>query len=278
MKRKEFEMTSEDGLKLYAQAWEPEGKSKAVVCLIHGLGEHSGRYAHLGDFLMGHRYALLSFDLQGHGKSEGQRGHIKSIGLFKNDISLLLEQAGQRHPGLPIFLYGHSLGGTLVLDYPYSTSVKLAGVIATGPLLRTAFEPPGWKITLGRLMRSLIPTFSMSNEIERPALSRDPQVVQAYNADPLVHDRLSARLGIDMLESGSALLERAAEFPLPLLLMHGGADRITSTEASREFAEKAGERCTLKIWDDFYHEIHNEPEQDQVFRFLLDWMERQLSS
>ncbi len=276
MKHEDFELLPEDGLKLYAQAWEPEGKSKAVVCLIHGLGEHSGRYAHLGNFLTRHHYALLAFDLPGHGKSEGQRGHVESMKVFEKDISLFLNQASQRHPDLPLFLYGHSLGGTLVLDYPYTTSIKLAGVIATGPLLRPGFEPPAWKITLGKVMSRLLPTFSMANEIERPALSRDPNVVEAYNTDPLVHDRLSARLGIDMLETGSALMERAADFPFPLLLMHGGVDRITSPQASREFAEKAGDRCTLKIWDGCYHEIHNEPEKDQVFQFLLDWMEKRL--
>jgi acylglycerol lipase len=278
MRHEEFDIRTGDGLKLYSQAWEPEGKTKAVVCLIHGLGEHSGRYAHLGNYLTGQHYALFSFDLRGHGKSEGQRGHAQSMKTFEEDISLLLSHAGQRHPGLPIFLYGHSLGGTLVLDYAYTTPIKLTGVIATGPLLRTGFEPPTWKIALGKAMRRVMPTFSMSNEIERPALSRDPRVVQAYISDPLVHDRISASLGIDMLQLGLSLLERASDFPLPLLLMHGSADRLASPQASREFAEKAGGKCTLKIWDGFYHEIHNEPEKDEVFKFLMDWMEKQLSS
>ena len=239
---------------------------------MHGLGEHSGRYTHLAAFLNQAGYVLLSFDLRGHGKSEGQRGHAPSYEALLNEVSHLLEEAAQRYPDRPRFLYGHSLGGNLVIGYALRRRPQLAGVIATGPLLRPAFEPPAWKMTLGKIMYSLWPTLSMSNEIDRQGLSRDPEVVRAYNGDPLVHDRVSARLGMDMLEAGLWALEHAAEFPLPLLLMHGSADHITSAQASREFAAQAGDRCTLKIWDGFYHEIHNEPEQGQVFRYLVEWL------
>jgi acylglycerol lipase len=268
----EFGWQTEDGLRLYAQGWQPETEPRGVVCLVHGLGEHSGRYTHLAGFLNQAGYALLAFDLRGHGRSEGQRGHTPSYEVLLDDIAHFLAEAAERYPDHSRFLYGHSLGGGLVIEYALRRRPRLAGVIATGPLLRTAFQPPAWKLTLAKIMCSLWPTLALSNELDRQALSRDPEVVRAYNEDPLVHDRLSARLGMDMLQSGLWALEHAAEFPLPLLLMHGGADRITSPQASREFAAQAGEVCTLKIWDGFYHEIHNEPEQQQVFEYLLEWL------
>jgi acylglycerol lipase len=268
----EFGWQTEDGLRLHAQGWQPETEPRGVVCLVHGLGEHSGRYAHLAAFLNQAGYVLLASDLRGHGKSEGQRGHTPSCEVLLDDIVCFLEEAAQRYPNLPRFLYGHSLGGALVIEYALRRRPQLTGVIATGTSFRLAFEPPAWKLTLAKILYSLWPTLSLSNELDRQSLSRDPKVVRAYNDDPLVHDRVSARLAMDMLQSGLWSLEHAAEFPLPLLLMHGGADRIASPQASREFADQAGERCTLRIWDGFYHEIHNEPEQKQVFEYLLEWL------
>jgi len=189
-----------------------------------------------------------------------------------DDISHLLEEAAERYPDRPRFLYGHSLGGNLVINHALRRRPQLTGVIATGPLLRPGFEPPAWKLTLGKIMYSLWPTLSMANELDRQGLSRDPEVVRAYNNDPLVHDRISARLAMDVLQAGLWALEHAAEFTLPLLLMHGSADRLTSAQASREFAAQAGQCCTLRIWDGFYHEIHNEPEQGEVFECLLEWL------
>jgi acylglycerol lipase len=271
MQHFEFGWKTGDSLQLYAQGWQPETEPKGIVCLVHGLGEHSGRYTHLAAFLNQAGYALLAFDLRGHGKSQGQRGHAPSYEALMEDISHFLEEAAKGYPDRPCFLYGHSLG-SMVINYALHRHPQLAGAIVTGPAFRPAFEPPAWKLTLGKILYNLWPTFSMSNELDRQALSRDPQVVRAYNDDPLVHDRLTARFGMDFLQAGLWALEHAAEFPLPLLLMHGGADRITSAQASREFAAKAGDRCTLKIWDGFYHEIHNEPEKEQVFAYLLEWL------
>ena len=277
MQRFEFGWQTKDGLRLYAQGWKPEAELKGVVCLVHGLGEHSGRYGHLAAFLNQAGYALLAFDLRGHGKSEGQRGYAPSYEALLDDIARLLDEAANRYPDLPRFLYGHSLGGNLVINYALRRHPQLAGVIATGPFFRAAFEPPAWKLTLARIMYNLWPTLSLSNELDRQALSRDPEVVQAYDEDPLVHDRLTPRLTMDMFQAGLWALEHASELSLPLLLMHGSADRLCSVQASREFAARAGDRCTLKIWDGFYHEIHNEPEQEQVFEYLLEWLNSRVS-
>ncbi len=272
MQHMEFGWETDDHVQLYAQAWQPEAAPKAVVCLVHGLGEHSGRYGHLAAFLTQAGYGLLAFDLRGHGKSGGQRGHTPTYERILDDIARFLALAAERHPDCHRFLYGHSLGGNLVINYALRRRPQLSGVVATGPALRLSAETPALLAALGKLMYVLRPAFSMANGLDARCLSHDPEVVRAYQQDPLVHDRITARLALDMFSAGLWALEHAAELQLPLLLMHGGADPICSAQASREFAAAAGSRCTLKIWDELYHEIHNEPEQGQVFTYLLDWL------
>jgi alpha-beta hydrolase superfamily lysophospholipase len=191
-----------------------------------------------------------------------------------DDIGKQVDECARRYPGLRRFLYGHSLGGNLVINYGLRLTPDLAGVISTSPGLRTVFTPPSWKMNLGKLLYNLWPSARLSNGLDRRAICRDPRVVNAYETDPLVHDRLSARLGLEILRSGEWALAHASEWTLPLLLMHGDQDEITSANASRRFAESAGERCTLKVWPGLYHEIHNEPEKSQVLAFLVDWLDK----
>jgi alpha-beta hydrolase superfamily lysophospholipase len=166
----------------------------------------------------------------------------------------------------------------LVLNYAIREIPSINAIVATSPILRPAFEPPAWKINLGRVMYRIMPTLAMSNELDRDALSRDPKVVEDYNADPLVHDRISSRLAIDMLDGGLRLLDNAHKLRIPTLLVHGIEDRICSAPASQEFSQKAGEICTLKLWEGLYHETHNEPEKEDVIKFTLAWINEQLSS
>jgi alpha-beta hydrolase superfamily lysophospholipase len=140
--------------------------------------------------------------------------------------------------------------------------------------LKLAFQPPASQVTLGRLMNGIAPGFIQHSKLDTKGLSHDQVVVTAYENDPLVHDKISARLFVAMYESGLWALEHAAEFPLPLLLMHGAADPITSVKASQEFAEKACKKTTLKVWNGLYHEIHNELEKAEVFNFMLDWLQK----
>lgn len=276
MKHSEFEFKTFDGLSLFGQSWQPEDRPRAVVCLVHGIGEHSGRYVHVADSLIQSGYALISFDLRGHGKSEGPRGHIPSYEAIMQDISSLLEVSNKKFPQSPFFLYGHSLGGNLVLNYVLRRQSHLKGVIATAPWLRLAFEPPAFKIALGKITNYIWPSFSQKSGLDTKALSRNLKVVHAYENDPLVHDRISARMFISFYQAGHWVLEHALELPIPLLLMHGGADRLISVEASREFTGKITKNCTLKIWDGLYHEIHNEPEKEEVFKFLIDWLDKEV--
>jgi len=276
MKHAEFKLNTFDGLQLFGQSWQPEDQTRAVVCLIHGIGEHSGRYAHLADSLNQAGYALISFDLRGHGKSEGLRGHTPSYEALMQDISFLLESANKKFPQLPLFLYGHSLGGNLVLNHVLRRQPYLKGVIATAPWLHLAFEPPAFKIALGKMTNCIWPSFSQKSGLDTRALSHDLESVHTYENDPIVHDRISARMFISAYQAGQWALEHASEFSLPLLLMQGGADKIISVEAGREFSGKIKENCTLKIWDGLYHEIHNEPEKEEVFKFLIGWLDKEI--
>jgi len=266
-----------DGLVVYAQGWRPEGTPLGVLCLLHGIGEHTGRYAHVAAALCAAGYALVGHDLRGHGRSAGQKGHIPSYEALLDDAARLLAEARACFPGLPLFLYGHSQGGNLALNYALRRRPALAGVVATGPLLRLGFVPPRLKAALGRLLNNLWPTFSLASGLDRTALSRDPRVVEAYARDPLVHDRISSRFYVAFVDAGRWALDHAPELAVPTLLMHGGADRLASVAASREFAAAAGTGCTLKVWDGLYHEIHNEPEQARVLAFMLDWLEAQVN-
>jgi len=278
MKHTEFTFKAFDGLPLFGQSWQPEGHPRAVVCLVHGIGEHSERYTHVADALTQAGYIFISFDLRGHGKSSGSRGHTPSYEALMNDLSSFLEVANKQFPQFFFFLYGHSFGGNLVLNYILRRQSHLKGVIATDPWLRLAFEPPRFKMMLVKIFNQLLPAFSQKSSLDTKALSRDPEAVHAYENDPLVHDHISARMFIGIYQSGQWALDHASELSLPLLLMHGGADGLTSSKASREFADKIKENCTLKIWDGFYHEIHNEPGKEKVLKFMIDWLDKQVKT
>ena len=281
MQHIEFIQQAPDGVQFYFQGWQPETPPAAVVCLVHGLGEHSGRYAHVAAALNDAGYALLGFDLRGHGKSGGPRGHTPSYDTLMDNIGRLLAEAAARYPGQPQFLYGHSLGGNLVLNYALrrmttlseaERSRRVAGVVATSPAIRTAQPLPPLQITLANVMNKLQPGMQMANGLALDGLARDPEVISAYTGDPLVHNKISVRLAKGMLDAGEWALAHAAEFPLPLLLVHGTADILTSAKATEEFAAKVPGDCTLKLWPGFYHETHNEPEKAEVLAFMIDWL------
>ncbi|MFZ5596803.1 MAG: alpha/beta hydrolase [Bacillota bacterium] len=271
MKTSEFEWHTSDGLKIFAREWRPE-QVKAVVCLVHGFGEHCGRYNHLASHLETEGYAMLSHDLRGHGRSEGQRGHTTSYEALMEDIDHITGEASKRFPGLPVFLYGHSMGGNLVLNYALRRKPGLNGVIATGPWLKLTQHVPAVLVFIGKLIKKLSPASSRSSGLDARGLSHDPEVVRAYQSDPLVNGMISYGMLFSIVDSGLWALDHAKEFKLPLLIMHGGADPITLPQASMQFAENVRGDCTIKIWDGLYHEIHNEPEKNEIFRFTTDWL------
>jgi acylglycerol lipase len=276
---KHYEMTwkAHDDLAIFAQAWEPTmPQPKAVVCLVHGLGEHTSRYAHVAEAFGRQGFVLFGADLRGHGRSGGARGHISSIEDFMKDIDVSLEQARLRYPGLPIILYGHSLGGIQVLYYGLTHKPNIKGVIATSSGLHTALEKQYLKILMAKVLGALMPNTSLPSGLDPTSISRDEKVVQAYINDPLVHDKITLGFGRIMIGITSWVLTHASEFPLPLLLMHGKADVLAFPSSSTDVAGALKEKCTLVLWDDAYHELHNEPEKEEVFKTMTLWMDARL--
>jgi alpha-beta hydrolase superfamily lysophospholipase len=213
--------TMNDDVTFYIQGWEPEGKPKAIVCLLHGLGEHTGRYEHVGAALNEAGYALFGFDLRGHGQSSGPRGHIPSLDAALSDIHQFIGFQRQNFPDTPIFLYGHSLGGMLALTYIIQYDAALNGVVVTGAGLRSPLQEQKAKVALAKILGSLIPAVTLPSGLDSATISRDPEVVKKYVDDPLVHDRISAGLGKANLSGVDICFARANEFSIPLLMMHG---------------------------------------------------------
>lgn len=189
---------------------------------------------------------------------------------------MLFEQARQRYPGLPLFLYGHSLGGIQVLHYGLTRKPDVKGVIATSSGLHTAIEKQTLKVMIVKMLGSLLPTVALPSGLDSKTISRDEKVVQAYNNDPLVHDKISLGFGKVMLGITPWTLTHAGEFSLPLLLLHGKADALAFPSSSTEFAAPLKEKCTLVLWEDAYHELHNEPEKEEVFKTMTLWMDARM--
>lgn len=183
----------------------------------------------------------------------------------------------QRYPEIPQFIYGHSMGGLIVLTYALQYKSGLKGVIATGAGLRSQIHDQKAKVILAKVLGSLAPTTLIPSGLDGTVLSRDPEVIKAYQSDPLVHDRMSLGFGKAGLNATDFAWKHAEEFSVPLLIMHGAADRNTYSHGSADFAKLAAKKypdVTLKLWEGLYHEIHNEPEKDQVIQFMIDWLDR----
>jgi len=274
MNPKSFTFMSKDGLLLLGRAWMTTyPQPKGMLYLVHGLGEHSGRYDHIGKTLKKAGYHLVGFDLRGHGLSEGPRGHSPGFSHLMDDIRIFLNES-TKYLGnsLPKFLYGHSFGGNLVINFGLRNHIEFKGAIVTSPALSTASPPPKTKVMLAKVFGNILPGISFKSGLKQDALSRDAAIVKAYQDDVYVHDTISARLGLDLLESGQAALENAQNWQAPLLLMHGTADQITSWTASQIFAEHAGDPVELHLWPNYYHELHNDFGSENVIQKMIGWL------
>lgn len=276
MVHNEWTWKSNDGLELYAQSWEPEENTKAVVCLVHGLGDHSSRYANVGEAFSEAGYALAGFDLRGNGKSAGQRGHYPSLKVLMDDIHQQCQQLGGRFPGVPQFMFGHSLGGLFVLVYATYHKHNMTGVISVAPALRSPVLEQKFKMSIVQILGGLLPTLTIPTGLDPTSVSRDPAVVRAYIEDPLVHDKATLSVGKVGLKAIDWSLSHATEFHVPLLILHGTEDKLVYPHGSKELAELIKGDLTLRLFDGLHHEIHNEPEQKEVFAFTIDWMNSQL--
>lgn len=274
MRKTEFVWNSSDGNEIYSQVWSGDSfREKAVVCLIHGLGEHSGRYEHVAEHVTAHGYAMLAFDLPGHGKSTGLQGHAASEELFLQNVEHAINEARLRFPNRPVFLYGHSLGALIAVLYVLKRHPSLAGVIVTGLALRSSLEEQKIKIFEARCLAIAAPRMQLSTGLHIEDISRDPKVQQAYAEDPLVHNRTTPAMAVAILDMIPQIFERAAEFDLPILIMHGTADRLAYLSGSQEFADLTTCDCTFKLWDGLSHELHNEPEKEAVLNTITDWLD-----
>lgn len=272
MKHETFSWQGVHDLKIFAQEWAPDVQSRAVIALVHGLGEHSSRYQHVAEAFTQGGFAVLAFDLPGHGRSEGKRGHSSYADIL-NEIDHLLQEASRRYPTKPQFLYGHSLGGALVIDYLLRRQPQIRGAVSTSPGLQPGAPLPGWQRLMAKAMCRLNPSFTMPNGLDRSNLSRDPVVIETYDKDPLVHGQISARLGMDLIDEGNWMIENAPSLSVPLLLVEGTADHLVSNEAHQRFVDRApAGKVTFKQWEGYYHETHNEPEKQQVIQYMQDWI------
>lgn len=269
-----FQLSTPDGITLQGYHHSTESKPNAVIALVHGMGEHAMRYKHVAEYFNQLNIALVSIDHRGHGRSTGKRGHTPSYDALMHDLEILLKKTNEAYPGVPVILYGHSMGGNLVLNFLIRKKTDVKGAIVTAPYLRLAFEPPAWKVKLGKFSAGILPSLSQPTGLDVKAISRDEAIVAAYEKDPLVHDKITSAFFVNVHFAGPYAIEHAKEIQVPVLLMHGTADRLTSAEGSREFAKNAGAHVELKIWDGFYHELHNEPEKNEVLDYEANWLKK----
>ncbi len=258
-----------------------EQQARYQIIGIHGLGEHAGRYARFADQIAADGGKCSFLDLRGHGKSGGKRGHSPSWQLLIEDVQLFLKN--QLDPDLPVFFFGHSMGGGLALSYALQLSQLnveqriFCGFIAASPLLKLSFTPPGWKLFLARLLVGVWPAFSLDRGINSSNLTRDKDIQAEYLADPLNHERVSAALTLDFLEAGQKSLALAGELKIPTLILHGQADRVTDPEASRIFASIASGYAEFESFPHCRHELLNELNRDQVVQSIFNWIHRQIA-
>lgn len=258
--------------RLNGRRWQPDGTAKAVVVLVHGLGEHMGRYEHLGEHLAANGISLWGNDLKGHGQSQGTRGHASYKDLLQ-DLDALLQRVGQGESG-PVFLYGHSMGGNVALNYMLEypeIARNMQGLILSSPWLRLKMKTPFWALALSQVLNLFYPQFTRENGLDPSWLSKDPKLGEAYSSDPLVHRRISVGLFLTMHRRGGLALKEAGKLLLPTLVMHGSDDPITSFQASMELATKM-QNAQWQPWPGTRHEPHNDLEKEEVMDFVADWI------
>ena len=276
MHQTEFNWTTKDNIKIYAKEWFLN-KPKAVICIVHGLGEHCNRYNHVADFYNPEGYALLGYDRRGHGKSGGPRGGTPSYEAFLDEVDELLAQAEQRYPNVPKILWGHSMGGNITLNHVIKRQPNIKAVVVTGAWMKVVDEPSKILVGVGKFMNKLIGGFTQGNGVDARNVSRDQAVVDKYIKDTLVHDKISSITGLETYDAGLYLYNYTGTMPVPTLLMHGEQDKMIDVEGSRQFSKNV-KKTTYKEWAGLYHEIHNEPEQKEVLQYALNWMEGLFSS
>lgn len=262
---------------VFYRHWPASGSCRGVILLAHGLGEHSGRYQGFADFFCARGIAVVAPDHIGHGHSPGRRAHTGSFAEFLQPLLQLRALIDQWYPSSPCFLLGHSLGGLIAARLLLDAQGQFAGAALSAPALAVAEPPSPLLLWINRVLARIWPTLGML-KLDASQVSRDPEVVAAYEADPLVHHgKVSARLVAELFATMKEVNTRRAEITLPLLLMHGEADVMTAPAGSRGFSAGVGSAdVTLRLYPGLYHEIFNEPERLQVLEDLDQWLQQRL--
>jgi acylglycerol lipase len=265
------------GLNIYYQCWLPEGNAKAVLLVVHGWAEHSGRYMNLVDYFVPKGYAICALDHRGHGRSEGPRGYVDRFSDYLLDLKTFFDLVRSQHSDTKIFLVGHSMGGGVATAYVIDHQHELAGLLLSGASLMVGSGLTSALIPLARILSVLTPRMGVF-VLDATDISQDKAVVDAYVNDPLVYrGKITCRFAAEMLKTLRRLPSQMPEIKLPILVMHGTDDRLGDPEGSRLLYDRAGSKDkTLKLYQGFYHEIFNEPDREQVLSDMEGWLAARL--
>lgn len=270
----EYEWQSLEKKRIFAQSWIPESALKGIICLVHGLGEHSGRYARWAEQFVLAGYGMMAVDLPGHGRTEGRKAYVKDYDTLLDCVDLLLSKSEELFPDVPRILYGHSMGGNIAINYAILRDAPYKGLIASSPWLRLTFRVSPQELAMGKLMNTLFPRVRFKRKgTNTERLSHDPEHWADVRFDPLNHGMVTGRYFWIIHQHGEYALKHAGRIKMPFLLMHGGDDQVTSPEASEELAAGCGDQTRFKRWDGLYHELHWEFEYKEVAKYVINWLD-----
>lgn len=265
-------------LRLHYRAWEARSP-RSVLLVVHGLAEHSGRYESFGQDLAASGHSVFAMDLRGHGDSDGRRGHVGRFDQLLQDVDRFRREVqGLVPPETPFFLVGHSLGGLIALRYLEEYSPDFRGAAVSAPWLATALPIPHWKIALAQVLTKLAPSLPMRAPVPPEYLSHDPAIVEAYQSDPLVHDRITPRMFTEISSAMGLVFQRADRIEVPLLFLLPGGDRITDPQKTHALARSIQQvEVTMRMFPNAYHELFNEVDRSLVLAELRTWLAARLN-
>ena len=265
-------------IEIYYQGWLPEGEVKAVLFIVHGVGEYIGRYTNVVNYFVPLGYAVYGIDHIGHGKSGGEREMVERFEDYTQNLEIFYKMVSAWQPDKPIIIYGHSMGGLISSLYLIDHQADFKAGILSAAAAKVPDNINGFTIAMGKFLSKIAPKFGLI-ALDTNYLSHDREVVDTYNADPQVfHGKMPVRLSAEMLSAMKRVEEEFHKVTLPLFILHGGGDKIVEPEGGKLLYEKAGSKDkTMKIYDGLYHEVHNEPEREMMFKDLEEWLEARLN-
>jgi alpha-beta hydrolase superfamily lysophospholipase len=274
IRRTESSFAAPDGARLFRRAWIPDD-ARRVIVLVHGFAEHSGRYDATASWFTTHRTAVHAYDHRGHGHSDGDRGHVETFDQFLDDLTCFVGLIRDEHPGLPIVVIGHSMGGLILLTWLLERNPAIEAAITSGPALAVGGRRPPWQLRVASLLRRVAPRLNVPSNLPLDGLSTDPEVIRRYEADPLVFKKLSVSLAAELFDASERSGGKGARIAVPLLMLHGADDPICDPDGSRSFHEDVtSPGSDLRIYPGLRHEIFNEPQAPSVYADALEWLEK----